>query len=52
VLFYSLYGTLDDLFQVDGLWMGRFTREPVSFVSMDQELYEDLQSLSDRNGKR
>jgi uncharacterized damage-inducible protein DinB len=43
--FKSIHGTLNHLLLADRLWMGRFTGEPFTIQSLDQELYSDFAAL-------
>ncbi len=43
--FKSIHGTLNHLLLADRLWMGRFTGEPYTIESLDQELYPDFATL-------
>jgi uncharacterized damage-inducible protein DinB len=43
--FRSIHGTLNHLLLTDRAWLGRFTGHPLSFRSLDQELYADFDEL-------
>lgn len=43
--FRSIHGTLNHILLADRLWMGRFTDEPYTVQSLDQELYADFDTL-------
>jgi uncharacterized damage-inducible protein DinB len=43
--FGSIHGTLNHLLLTDRAWLGRFTSRPLSFRSLDQELYADFDEL-------
>ncbi len=43
--FKSIFGTLNHLLLVDRLWLGGFTGQPVSFASLDEELYDNFKEL-------
>jgi len=43
--FSSVHGTLNHLLLGDKIWMGRFTANPFSVSSLDQELYSDFSEL-------
>ena len=43
--FHSIHGTLNHLLLVDHLWFGSFSGKPVSFVTLDQELFADFDEL-------
>src|SRR5262249_39993568 len=43
--FRSIHGTLNHLLLTDRAWLGRFTGQPLSFRSLDQELYADFGEL-------
>jgi uncharacterized damage-inducible protein DinB len=43
--FGSLHGTLNHIMVGDRVWLGRITGEPSGIKSLDQILYDDLQSL-------
>ena len=43
--FRSIHGTLNHLLLGDRAWLGRFTGRPLSFRSLDQELYADFDEL-------
>jgi uncharacterized damage-inducible protein DinB len=43
--FKSIHGTLNHILLADRIWMGRFTGEPYSVRSLDQELYADFSVL-------
>ena len=43
--FRSIHGTLNHLLLTDRLWMGRFTGEPYTVRSLDEELYADFETL-------
>lgn len=43
--FRSIHGTLNHLLLTDRAWLGRFTGRPLSFRSLDQELYADFDEL-------
>jgi len=45
VFFHSIHGTLNHLLLVDRLWFGSFTGKPVSFDTLDQELFADFDEL-------
>jgi uncharacterized damage-inducible protein DinB len=43
--FRSIHGTLNHLLLVDRLWFGSFVGKPVSFATLDQELFADFDEL-------
>ena len=43
--FRSIHGTLNHLLLADRTWLQRMHGEPVTLVSMDQELHEDFKEL-------
>jgi len=43
--FGSIHGTLNHILVGDKLWMGRFTGEPFSVSSLDEELHSDFGEL-------
>jgi uncharacterized damage-inducible protein DinB len=43
--FKSIHGTLNHILLADRVWMGRFTNCPVTFKSLDQELYSEFDEL-------
>lgn len=43
--FKSIHGTLNHLLYGDKVWMGRFTKQPFSGISLSQELYADFAEL-------
>jgi len=43
--FRSIHGTLNHLMVGDRLWMGRFTGQPFTVDSLEEELYVDFQEL-------
>ena len=43
--FGSIHGTLNHLLLVDRLWFGSFVGKPVSFATLDQELFADFDEL-------
>ncbi len=43
--FHSIHGTLNHLLLGDRVWMGRFLKKPVIFESLDQELYNNFDTL-------
>jgi uncharacterized damage-inducible protein DinB len=43
--FRSIHGTLNHLLLGDRAWLGRFTGRPLSFRSLDEELYADFGEL-------
>ena len=43
--FKSIHGTLNHLLLGDRLWLGRFTAQPFTAKSLDQELYSDFATL-------
>lgn len=43
--FRSIHGTLNHLLLADRAWLGRFTGEPLSFPSLDHQLYADFAEL-------
>jgi len=45
VFFKSILGTLNHLLLVDRLWLGGFTKNSVSYGSLDEELYADFAEL-------
>jgi uncharacterized damage-inducible protein DinB len=49
--FHSIHGTLNHLLLGDRAWLGRFIGEPVSFRSLDQELYADWGDLRRERAK-
>ena len=49
--FKSIHGTLNHLLLGDRLWLGRFTRVPFTFRSLDQELYAEFDELRTQRNK-
>lgn len=49
--FRSIHGTLNHLLLTDRAWLGRFTGRPLSFRSLDQELYADFDELRRERAK-
>lgn len=43
--FRSIHGTLNHLLLADRLWLGRFTGQPFTALSLDQELHADFDEL-------
>jgi uncharacterized damage-inducible protein DinB len=49
--FKSIHGTLNHLLLADRLWLGRFTGEPFTVKSLDQELHADFGTLRRERAK-
>jgi uncharacterized damage-inducible protein DinB len=49
--FHSIHGTLNHLLLADRMWLGRFTQNPVSYPSLDHELYSDFEELRRERAK-
>lgn len=49
--FKSIHGTLNHLLLTDRVWMGRFTGNPASYKSLDEELYSDFNRLREAREK-
>lgn len=49
--FRSIHGTLNHILLADRVWMGRFTNEPFTIKSLDQELYSDFTELQEERRK-
>ena len=45
LFFHSIHGTLNHLLLADRLWLGRFTGQPFEVDGLDQELYQDFDTL-------
>ncbi len=43
--FRSIHGTLNHLLLVDLIWLTRFQEQPFEFESLEQELYQDFDTL-------
>jgi uncharacterized damage-inducible protein DinB len=48
--FKSIHGTLNHILLADRVWFGRFIGKPVTFKSLDQELYVDFAALRAERG--
>jgi uncharacterized damage-inducible protein DinB len=48
--FKSIHGTLNHILLADRVWFGRFIGSPVTFKSLDQELYADFEALRAERG--
>ena len=48
--FKSIHGTLNHILLADRVWFGRFIGRPVTFKSLDQELYADFAELRAERG--
>lgn len=49
--FRSIHGTLNHLLLVDRLWLGRIRNAPYHIESLDQELYDDFETLKCERSK-
>ena len=49
--FGSIHGTLNHMLLTDRLWFGSFVDKPVSFSSLNEELYEDFDELRSERAK-
>ena len=48
--FKSIHGTLNHILLADRVWFGRFIGRPVTFKSLDQELYAEFADLRAERG--